>query len=38
MVDSPTAWFALYVKPRHEFLVQGDMTKNGLEVYLPRSK
>ena len=35
MVDSPAAWFALYVNPRHEFLVQGDMTKNGLEVYLP---
>lgn len=35
MVDSSPLWFALYVKPRHEFLVQRDMAKSGLEVYLP---
>jgi transcription antitermination factor NusG len=34
MENSP-AWFALHVKPRHEFLVQGDLARNGLEVYLP---
>ncbi len=34
IVGTP-AWFALHVKPRHEFLVQRDMKKKGIEVYLP---
>ena len=32
------AWFALHVKPRHEFLVQTEMARNGMEVYLPAVK
>jgi transcription antitermination factor NusG len=35
LLENSPAWFALHVKPRHEFLVQGDLTRNGLEVYLP---
>lgn len=35
MMESLAEWFALYVKPRHEFLVQSDLAKNGMEVYLP---
>lgn len=35
MVESSPAWFALHVKPRHEFRVQCDLAKNGTEVYLP---
>ena len=34
-MESSSAWFALHVKPRHEFLVQNDLARNGLEVYLP---
>jgi transcription termination/antitermination protein NusG len=35
MVENSPAWFALHVKPRHEFLVQTDLAKHGTEVYLP---
>ena len=35
MVENSPAWFALYVKQRHEFLVQSDLTSSGREVYLP---
>lgn len=35
MLENSPAWFALHVKPRHEFLVQGDLARNGMEVYLP---
>jgi len=35
MVENSPAWFALHVKPRHEFQVQVDLLKNGVEVYLP---
>jgi transcription antitermination factor NusG len=35
MLENSPAWFALYVKPRHEFLVLGDLTSTGREVYLP---
>jgi len=35
MVEHAPAWFALYVKPRHEFLVNQDLAKNGMEAYLP---
>jgi transcription antitermination factor NusG len=35
MVESSPAWFALHVKARHEFLVQNDLLKNGMEAYLP---
>jgi transcriptional antiterminator NusG len=35
MDENSPAWFALHVKPRHEFLVQSDLARNGLEVYLP---
>ena len=35
MVENPLAWFALHVKPRHEFLVQAELAKNGMEAYLP---
>lgn len=35
MPENSPVWFALHVKPRHEFLVQGDLTRNGMEVYLP---
>jgi len=34
-MENAPAWFALHVKPRHEFLVQGDLARNGMEVYLP---
>jgi len=35
MVENSLSWFALHVKPRHEFLVQIDLTRNGTEVFLP---
>jgi transcription termination/antitermination protein NusG len=35
IVENAPAWFALYVKPRHEFLVRSDLENNGREVYLP---
>jgi transcription antitermination factor NusG len=35
MTENSPAWFALHVKPRHEFLVQGELARNGSEVYLP---
>jgi len=35
MVDRASAWFALQVKPRFEFIVQNDLSRNGTEVFLP---
>lgn len=35
MSEVSPAWFALYVKPRHEFLVQSEMASNGKEAFLP---
>ena len=35
MVENAPAWFALHVKPRHEFLVHQDLAKNGMEAFLP---
>ena len=35
MPESSPAWFALYVKPRHEFLVQSELADNGMEAFLP---
>lgn len=37
MVKSPV-WFALYVRPRHEFVVLSDLSSNGTEAYLPVAK
>jgi|Deesub1362A_J573_1020465.scaffolds.fasta_scaffold00004_232 transcription antitermination factor NusG len=31
-------WYALYVKSRHEFFTQGELTKKGIETYLPSVK
>ncbi len=33
--EGPGSWFALYVKPRHEFLVRDALSRNGTEVFLP---
>jgi transcription antitermination factor NusG len=35
MSEISPVWFALYVKPRHEFRVQSDLAGSGREVYLP---
>jgi len=35
MFENSPAWFALHVKPRHEFVVQSDLTRSGMESYLP---
>jgi transcription termination/antitermination protein NusG len=31
-------WFALYVKSRHEFAVENELTGKGVEVFLPAVK
>lgn len=31
-------WYAVYVKSRHEFVAAGDLTRKGIEAYLPTIK
>lgn len=28
-------WFALYVKSRHEFVIEGELRRRGIDTYLP---
>jgi transcription antitermination factor NusG len=35
MSISEAAWYALYVKSRHEFVVSGELQKKGIESFLP---
>lgn len=35
MSESGLNWYALYVKSRHEFATQGDLTGKGVETFLP---
>jgi transcription termination/antitermination protein NusG len=29
------SWYAVYVKSRHEFVARGELTKKGIETFLP---
>jgi len=31
-------WYAVYVKPRHEFVTQGELYKKNIETFLPTYK
>jgi transcription termination/antitermination protein NusG len=35
---TPINWYALYTKPRHEFVVLGELQKKGIEALLPSFK
>ena len=35
---TPINWYALYTKPRHEFVVLGELQKKGIESFLPSFK
>ena len=35
MPIDPTAWYALYTRPRHEKAVHRSLTKRGVEAFLP---
>ncbi len=32
---SSAQWFALYVKPRHEFVVSAELRRKGIDTFLP---
>jgi len=32
---TPINWYAIYTKPRHEFVVHGELQKKGIESFLP---
>jgi transcription termination/antitermination protein NusG len=32
---SPYSWFVVYVKSRHEFVVQNELLRKGIEAFLP---
>lgn len=32
------SWYAVYVKPRHEFVTQGELYKKNIETFLPTYK
>ena len=34
-MENSRSWFALHVKPHHEFRVQSDLAKKGTDVFLP---
>ena len=39
MLDmTPINWYAIYTKPRHEFVVHGELQKKGIESFLPSYK
>ncbi|MEW6116807.1 MAG: UpxY family transcription antiterminator [Nitrospirota bacterium] len=38
MSNEQLAWYALYVKSRHEFVTQGELGKKGIDAYLPAVK
>ena len=38
MSIATAGWFALYVKSRHEFAVENELTGKGVEVFLPAFK
>ena len=35
---TPINWYAIYTKPRHEFVVHGELQKKGIESFLPTFK
>ena len=35
---TPINWYAIYTKPRHEFVVHGELQKKGIESFLPSFK
>jgi transcription termination/antitermination protein NusG len=35
---TPRNWYAIYTKPRHEFVVHGELQKKGIESFLPTFK
>ena len=35
---TPINWYAIYTKPRHEFVVHGELQKKGIESLLPAYK
>ncbi len=38
MVTEKLSWYALYVKSRHEFVAQGELSRKGINTYLPAVK
>ncbi len=38
MITEKLSWYALYVKSRHEFVAQGELSRKGINTYLPAVK